>query len=138
MLAIHLKAIRVFSILALAVAPAFGNLLYVSSGDGTVGKEGSVVVYDSLTGAYLQTLINSSLYNPRGITMDTSGNLYVAETTASQAAGSGSIKQYKATTGAFIQTVISGLNTPEQLDWRNGHLFYTQFTAGNLNQLVFE
>jgi hypothetical protein len=127
---IQLKALRILSILTLAVAPSFGNILYVSSGDGSGGNPGSVVTYDSLTGAYLQTLINTNLSNPRGITID-AGILYVAETTFSQANGSGSIKRFNATTGAYMDTILTGLNTPEQIDFHDGYFYFTQFSQGD-------
>ncbi len=121
---------KVFSALflfACAAAPAFGSLLYVTSGDG-VTVTGEVEVYDSLTGQYLQTLINTNLTNPRGITSDGAGTLYVAEIGG---VGTGKIKQFDSTTGSYLGDAKTGLNQPIQMDWHNGKLYYTTFLDGD-------
>ncbi len=69
-------------------------------------------------GTKLKTLIYG-LYNPGGLALDASGNVYIADT------GNRAIEKWTAATGQMT-TLISGLNVPENLVLdKDGNIYFT-------------
>ncbi len=98
--------LRTVATLSLAgmTASAFGQTILVSyAGNATVEKF-------SLTGSDLGTFANGfqGLNNPAGIAVDSSGNVYVANSLDS---GLGSISKFSST-GTSLGTFASGLSLP--------------------------
>ena len=117
---------------AVAARPAEAQVLLVSNyGNNTVGE------YDATTGATINaTFINSGqgLSNPRGVALDGSDHLFVANQ-------NNTVGQYNANTGATINITFinngQGVSNPSDLALDvNNHLFvanYNNFTVGQYN-----
>jgi hypothetical protein len=96
------------------------DLLFVANGSGSSSSSsssgnGAVTVYRVGNRTKLVNTIAEGISNPRGMTLDGNGNLYVVNgsgSSSSSSSGGGSVTVYAAGSGDDILTITRGLSSP--------------------------
>jgi sugar lactone lactonase YvrE len=96
------------------------DLLFVANGSGSSSSSsssgnGAVTVYRVGNRTKLVNTIAEGISNPRGMTLDGNGNLYVVNgsgSSSSSSSGGGSVTVYAAGSGDNILTITRGLSSP--------------------------
>ena len=107
------------SLSLLTPPPAAADIIYEVNGSAT--SNGSVGVY-SMNGTPINTGLITGLYDPVGIALDSSGNLYVSY------AGN-TVGKYSNSGSALNPTFVSGIAYPGGMTIASGNLYVTTSTS---------
>ena len=95
----------------------------------------AVMRFDGTTGALIGNFVAPNaggLADPQGIAFGPDGHLYVASN------GSNNVLQFDGQTGQFLSifATVSGMSFPAEINFRNGHLYVSEFSPSFLNGRV--